>query len=102
MKKQALQTEGAAGTRYCAVRNNEELPLGEQRACTKTDGRPEKSNHFQLHAKKPEKLQLREKIRWRGKTVCMTRLVFSRLVLPFVCLYMMLFDIFQVASHVIF
>lgn len=99
MKKQALQT---AGTCHCAVRNDEEPSLGEHRARTKTDRRPEKSSHFQLHAKKPEKLQLREKIHWRGKIVCMTRLVLSRLVLPFVCLYMMLFDIFQVASHIIF
>lgn len=30
VKKQALQTERAAGTRYCAVRNNKELSLGEQ------------------------------------------------------------------------
>lgn len=94
VKKQALQTERAAGTRYCAVRNNKELSLGEQRA--------EENNHFQLHAKKPEKLQLRDKIHWRGKPVCMPWPVLSSLFLPFVCLYMMLFDILQVATHIIF
>lgn len=36
-----------------------------------SDRRAEKHNHFQRHAKKPEKLQLRDKIHWRGKPVCM-------------------------------
>lgn len=54
-----------------------------------------------LHVKKPGKLQLKGKILSRGKPVCMPSLVLS-LLLPFVCLHMMLLDILQVASHIIF
>jgi len=70
-EKQALQTEGAAGTPYCAVKKDKVLSLGEQTAQIKTDRNAEKSNHFQLHAKKQEKLQLRDKFHWRWKPVCM-------------------------------
>lgn len=43
VQNQVFQTEGAAGPRSCAVRNHEQLSLGEHQAWTNTDRRAEKS-----------------------------------------------------------
>lgn len=62
----------------------------------------EEQKRAKLHVKKSGKLQLRDKVLSKGKSVCMPWLVVSCVFLPFVCLHVMLLDILQVASHVIF
>lgn len=94
--KQALHTKGAAGTCSCGVRmrksflwdNREHEPklTGEKEGPITSSSMPR--SWTQKH--------------WRGKPMCIPWLVLSLLVLPFVCLYMMLFDILQVATHIIF
>lgn len=83
------------------MKNHEELSLGEDQARTKTDRRAEASKAAFQETRKAA-AQRQHSVEGEANLHALAGSFFSFLFLPFVCLHMMLLDILQVASHVIF